>query len=456
MTVRILLVNPWITDFAAYDFWDRPVGLLYVASFLRKSGHEVRLIDCMDRFQDGHGHDILGISRHFNTGKFHSEIIDKPDVFRHVPRHYRRYGIPVPLFKRIVLDGPPPDIVLVTSLMTYWYQGAFEVIHTVRDLFPGVPVILGGIYARLCTNHAREYSGADSVVTAARPSDIIDAIKTVIGTGSSSPAPEDEFASWPQPAWDLYAHQQTASVLTTRGCPFHCTVCASHLLMDRFERRDVDDVMDELALLAERGVEDVAFSDDALLLDAGSYAVPLFERLADLGLPLRLHTPNGLHVREITPTVARLMKLAGIETVRLSLETSSDTRAAEFSDKVSRDDFRAAAAALYEAGFTSDALGAYIMAGLPGQTYEEVEDTITFAWRCGVRVNPALFSPVPGTVAFDSAVEHGMIRTGDDPLLQNNTLRTVDWFNGYPGGYQAFRNRITLENNKHVCHHTIP
>ncbi|MFQ5628541.1 MAG: hypothetical protein ACE5I1_07255 [bacterium] len=31
-TPTFLLVNPWITDFAAYDFWSKPLGLLYIAS----------------------------------------------------------------------------------------------------------------------------------------------------------------------------------------------------------------------------------------------------------------------------------------------------------------------------------------------------------------------------------------------------------------------------------------
>ena len=67
-----------------------------------------------------------------------------------------------------------------------------------------------------------------------------------------------------------------------------------------------------------------------------------------------------------------------------------------------------------------------------------------------------LFSPVPGTVAHARAVEHGMVRDGDDPLLQNNTLRTVDWFGDYPGGYRDFRRRITLENEKLARQYTPP
>ncbi len=60
---------------------------------------------------------------------------------------------------------PRPDAVLVTSLMTYWYPGVTAAIRLVREYFPGVPVILGGIYASLCPDHARSHSGADLVLT---------------------------------------------------------------------------------------------------------------------------------------------------------------------------------------------------------------------------------------------------------------------------------------------------
>lgn len=42
----ILLVNPWIYDFTAHDFWLKPLGLLYIASILREN------IDCRINFID--------------------------------------------------------------------------------------------------------------------------------------------------------------------------------------------------------------------------------------------------------------------------------------------------------------------------------------------------------------------------------------------------------------------
>jgi len=56
---HIFLINPWITDFAAYNFWMKPLGLLNIACVLRKSGFQVTMIDCQDysaktkRYGDG-------------------------------------------------------------------------------------------------------------------------------------------------------------------------------------------------------------------------------------------------------------------------------------------------------------------------------------------------------------------------------------------------------------------
>jgi len=49
--MKIVRINPWIYDFAAYDLWMKPLGLLYIAGFLEESGYDVSLINWMDRYQ---------------------------------------------------------------------------------------------------------------------------------------------------------------------------------------------------------------------------------------------------------------------------------------------------------------------------------------------------------------------------------------------------------------------
>lgn len=446
--MNILLINPWIIDFAAYDFWVKPLGLLYVGAFLKCRGHDVRLVDCMDRFQDGAGINLKHDSRKYNTGKFYREIITKPECLKHVKRHFCRYGIPVDLFRKLVLTRWKPDLVLVSCIMTYWYHGTFDAISQIHKLLPGVPVILGGIYATLCEDHARNNSDADVVINDSSPSNIINIVESVGGSKGNGPTTPDSFDKWPEPLWDLYGTLKTAMVLTARGCPMNCTVCASKILFNGYERRNPVDAAKAIINLSKRRVQDIAFCDDAILIDKEHHAVPLFETLAQANAPVRLHSPNGLHIREITPAVASLMKKAGMVTVRLSLETASAERAKDFSGKVSLNEFRKAVSALFQAGYTPDDLGAYILVGLPGQTMEEVLDTIAFVLDAGVKVRPALFSPVPHTVEFERAVKAGMIQRDDDPVLQNNTLRTVDFWEERQEGYREFKKMVAEGNEK--------
>ena len=93
---HILLINPWITDFAAYDFWVKPIGLLYVASLLRENGFRVTLIDCLDFYSK---------TKRYGDGKFIKVKIEKPIVFRSIKRNYSQYGIPEEmLLKRLLID----------------------------------------------------------------------------------------------------------------------------------------------------------------------------------------------------------------------------------------------------------------------------------------------------------------------------------------------------------------
>ena len=46
MKLKIVLVNPWIYDFAAFNLWARPLGLLRVAEHLSSFDTELFFIDC--------------------------------------------------------------------------------------------------------------------------------------------------------------------------------------------------------------------------------------------------------------------------------------------------------------------------------------------------------------------------------------------------------------------------
>ena len=104
-------------------------------------------------------------------------------------------------------------------------------------------------------------------------------------------------------------------------------------------------------------------------------------------------------------------------TVRLSLETLDPVRQQTTGGKVTTDAFAQAISHLHSAGYGSTELGAYILAGLPGQSPVEVEDTVNYVHSLGVQAKLALFSPIPGTPDGDRALV-----SDADPLLHNNTV----------------------------------
>ena len=169
----ILLINPWITDFAAYDYWTKPLGLLLLGALLREGGCGVAFIDCLDRYDPSGTRDpdlIAGVDRRYGTGKYPRMRIPKPAVYADVPRHYHRYGIHPDSLLRQLKASEQPDLIWVTSMMTYWYPGVQQTIRVIREVFPETPVWLGGIYARLCAEHARRTSGAHDIITGSQES----------------------------------------------------------------------------------------------------------------------------------------------------------------------------------------------------------------------------------------------------------------------------------------------
>lgn len=417
---HVLCVNPWIYDFAAYDFWSKPVGLLLLAAVFRKHGIKVSYIDCLDRFHPSAS--PSDPAARSGRGPYLKTGVPRPAGLFDVNRRYSRYGIPSESLARDLSALPRPDLVFVTSHMTYWYPGVVETIQMVKRAFPGVPVILGGIYATLCYEHAVRVTGADEVVAGSAISQVLSLVEKYTGCGISFRLDENNMNTWPHPAHDLQTKIAYIPLLTSVGCPFSCDYCASHLLAPRRMEKSVDAVIDEIRFwYTGFGVKDFVFYDDALLFYPENRAEPLFEAIAGLGYDIRLHTPNAVHIRWITKSLARLMRAAGMETLRLGLETTQfDHR--KMDHKVGYAEFLRASAYLKEAGFGPDRVGAYLLFGLPGQTVESMESAIDFVKQVGIKPILAHYTPIPGTPMWDDAVAASRYDLASDPVYTNNAV----------------------------------
>ena len=225
MRPELILINPWIYDFAAYDLWSKPLGLLTLAGFLRSRGGEIHLIDCLDVHHPAMTHSPSlkkPVRRTYGTGKFWREKVPIPPPLKHVSRSYSRYGISRQAFVKDLEAVKNPAAILVTSLMTYWYPGVHEAISIAKKTHPDAPVILGGIYARLCEDHALHFSGADHVVSEDDPihSECLLPLLEEVGFPLKGTSQEDNESHYP--AFDLLGRLDYVCLSTSTGCPFRC------------------------------------------------------------------------------------------------------------------------------------------------------------------------------------------------------------------------------------------
>lgn len=418
---HILLVNPWICDFAAYDFWAKPMGLLMLAALLRQHGFNIRYIDCLNRFHPKAAYSDPH-SRH-GMGNYLKTRIPKPPGLEDVPRYFSRYGIREEWFRGDLCDLAKPDLIFVTSLMTYQYPGLQHTIRILKEYFPNTPVILGGIYATLCTDHARKYSGADQVIAGHGETAIFDIIAEYTGIETKIQFDPNDPDSLPYPASDLQNVISYVPILTSRGCPFSCAYCASRILEPKLRRRHPECVAEEILFWHRTyHVRDFAFYDDALLTDAEHYAIPLLERIVSSGIKIFFHTPNALHIREITPYLAELMFNAGFETVKLGLETTDFDHRSEWDKKVSEDEFLHAVHCLKSAGFDKKQVGAYLLVGLPGQAPESVEHSVKTVINSGIMPILTHYTPIPHTAFWQKAVAVSRYDLESDPIFANNAI----------------------------------
>jgi len=407
----------------------KPLGLLYVGSILRLQGFRIALLDCLN-FSSLPERLAAALRppqrRAFGRGHFYKEIISKPAVLKQILRKFRRYGIPPEIIKEMVRMLPHPDLILVTSSMTYWYSGLSETIELLRQTLPGVPIFLGGIYATLCRDHAERVSGVDRILPGPWDGEKMRILSEYLGIPSSS---EDKnFPFWPYPAFDLYPRLEYVCLLTRRGCPFRCTYCAASKLVEGFETKVPSQVIEEINHWQDRfGVRDFAFYDDALLVNPSEHIIPFLQEVIRRGRQCNFHTPNALHAKMIDEEVADLLFRGGFKTIRLGLETSNETTQAETGGKVDNQEFRRAVRNLKKGGYSGGEIGVYLMAGLPGQRVEEVKESIAFVRESGAMPVLVEYSPIPGTSLFEQAKRISPFDLENEPLFHNNSLLPCQW-----------------------------
>ena len=433
-SAQALLIYPPIHDFALYDLYLKPYGLLTVGSMLEAGGWQTRFINALDYTEPATVSVLGDVKRKPDgTGKFHRKQIKLPPELHGIRRYFARYGILREVLEQKIAASRP-DAVFIASGMTYWYRGLVETAELCRKIWPNVPIIIGGVYASLMPEHCSRVCGPDYIAAGSlqvgggtelseagnRLNDFLSEA-SLPGIKPSGSGPLDA------PCW------KAAAVLKLNdGCPMNCGYCASRSLCGGFTPGKPEKSFDRLRRIAETsGTRNFAFYDDALLFDSGRSFIPFLKQVIEYsritGYRFSFYTPNAMHIRYMTPETASLMQAAGFREVRLGFESSSADFHSEYDNKYSERGFHNTIRMLSDAGFSREQITVYILAGLPGQRAEEVEHTIRFAAGRGLSLSVSEFSPVPGSPMWPECVAESELPLESEPLFHNNSFFPMAW-----------------------------
>jgi radical SAM superfamily enzyme YgiQ (UPF0313 family) len=234
----------------------------------------------------------------------------------------------------------------------------------------------------------------------------------------SGPARLDDLDNIPLPATHLIRHRQyrrgkngSSVVVTSRGCPMHCSYCSMRRSSERtFCRRALTSVLAEIERAVERdGSGFIDFEDENLTLDRRWFAALLrgiTSRLGNAGLELR--AMNGLFPPSLDDDVIAAMAAAGFRSLNLSLGSSNPAQLKKFK----RPDVRAAFddALLSAQKYNLQCVG-YVISGAPQQSAADSVADLLFLAERRVLAGVSIFYPAPGSPDYRLCKELGILPT---------------------------------------------
>lgn len=200
--------------------------------------------------------------------------------------------------------------------------------------------------------------------------------------------------------------KKSATMITSRGCPFKCIFCSSWLTMGRGYRfRSPENIMKEVVELVERhGVDHIVFEDDTMTLRR--------DRMEEICTAFMEMTnrPSWYCLSRVDTmdyALARRMKKAGCKMVNFGIESGSPEILARIGKNISLERACQAVGACRKAGLRTQCT---FIVGFPFDT----EQTMVMTYRMAKRINPtiAIFFPLipyPGTKVFCEFMDQDLV-----------------------------------------------
>ncbi len=215
--------------------------------------------------------------------------------------------------------------------------------------------------------------------------------------------------------YELYPREAFSHIFAVRGCPYNCFFCGSRNVWSRKVRfRSPENVIEEVAQLISAGVGTIHFDDDTF-----GVRRDYIEQLCD-GIERRCPGTEWtceLHVNLVNDPVVARMARAGCKSIQLGIESGNNEILRHIRKGFVIGKALAAAKTIRRHGV---GVQAFFMVGFPQETPETLADTVKAMRQIEGMLSYSIFTPYPGTEAFEYCREHGLIGDDYDIAMHNH------------------------------------
>ena len=426
--MKILLIQPPIQDFYKTSIRTQPIGLAYLAASLVTHGHEVEILD--------------GQTEKKKSIPIPSELSYLRDFYPfndHSPfklyTGYYHFGMGWKEIGQKIKDSNA-DVFGISSSFTPYHGEAIEIARIIKEWDRRKIVVLGGAhvscdpegvlqspavdYALMGEGEKRFPLLLEQIEEQGRGS-----IKDIDGIGYQKDGeiqinPLQSFIqdldSLPPPARELLdpdryrmRKKRSTMIITSRGCPHGCAYCSTHLVMGTsFRTRAPEAILKEMVECRKGyGIQTFDIEDDNFTFDQERAKKLMSLIIKNFGEDrLELSAMNGVSFASLDEELLKLMKRAGFRTINLSFVSTSPLTKEKMGRPKPTTEFDKILKKTEQIGLR---VIAYAIFGMPGQTIEEMLDTLIYLMGKRVLIGPSVYYPTPGTPLFERCKREGIL-----------------------------------------------
>jgi magnesium-protoporphyrin IX monomethyl ester (oxidative) cyclase len=211
-----------------------------------------------------------------------------------------------------------------------------------------------------------------------------------------------------------------AQIITTRGCPYPCTFCASPVNMGKpIRKRSTASIVAEIKTLVDLGADEIHIMDDNFTFDA-RHVIGLCRAIIEQGIKIHIAMPNGVRLDKLDEEMLRWMKRAGCYHMGFGIEVGSDEALKKVRKGITMRLASEKIDLVKRCGMTT---AGFFILGFPHDDSASMAETARCPRRLGLHLASfGNFTPLPGTELFQQLINSGEITADYRPSFASGVI----------------------------------